>query len=62
MGQVSTEYEYSREDSFSEAEFMLLKYQLDEDGFADLIRTATQLPPEKWAEANRHLAALVNEQ
>ncbi|MDD7911091.1 MULTISPECIES: hypothetical protein [Pseudovibrio] len=58
MEQVTSEYEYSQDDGFSEAELMLLKYQLEENDFAELIRLATKLPSEKWAEARTQLSAL----
>lgn len=43
---------------FSEAELQMLRYQLEEAEFAQLIRLVTGFPPEKWKKAVQALAAL----
>lgn len=43
---------------FSEAEFQMLRYQLEEAEFAALIRLITSLPSEKWQAAKEALLKL----
>ncbi|MTI18845.1 hypothetical protein E1162_16485 [Rhodobacteraceae bacterium RKSG542] len=46
--------------AFSEAEFQLLKYQLEEKEFRRLIRLATTLSPDKWASASAFIEELAD--
>ncbi len=43
---------------FSGAELQMLRYQLEEAEFAQLIRLASSLPPEKWEKAIESLSTL----
>ena len=43
---------------FSEAEFQMLRYQLEENEFTTLIRLITNLPSEKWQTAKEALLNL----
>ncbi|WP_208976312.1 hypothetical protein [Polycladidibacter stylochi] len=58
MAYQTNEHEVSQttNSQFSEAELQLLKYQLEEKEFAQLLRVVTQLPPEIWGEATQKLS------
>ncbi len=55
---IDTDTPTAASSRFSEAELQMLRYQLEEAEFAQLIRLASSLPSEKWQEAVKALAAL----
>ncbi|SDQ85050.1 hypothetical protein [Pseudovibrio sp. Tun.PSC04-5.I4] len=55
---IDADIPISATSKFSEAELQMLRYQLEEAEFAQLIRLVTSLPPEKWESAVQRLIAL----